>query len=67
MKLTDLADHEKQFAVLDKDGNILCPVYEKNLAKVTEYGTVRRCKKCEKAPRDTIFISHDDCCGRRCG
>lgn len=67
MKLSDLADHERKNAIWDKDDNVICPYCEKRLAKVTKYGMIRPCKKCENHPRDTLFISHDDCCGRRCG
>jgi uncharacterized CHY-type Zn-finger protein len=67
MKLTDLDDYEKKSAILDKDNNVICPYCKKLLAKVTKYGMIRPCKKCEKAPRYTFMMAHDDCCGRRLG
>jgi len=65
MKLNDLHESEKSSAILDKEGNILCPNCEKNLAIVTKYGMIRRCKKCEKNKTYSFMIAHDDQCGRR--
>jgi uncharacterized protein YbaR (Trm112 family) len=47
MKLNDLAEYEKETAIIDKNGNILCPDCKKRLALVTEYGLIRRCKRCQ--------------------
>lgn len=67
MKLTDLAEYEKKSAILDESDNVLCPCCQKRLAIITKYGTVRNCKRCENKRRESFFISHDDCCGRRLG
>ena len=48
MKLTDLAECEREEALLDKDGTVLCSICKKRPAIVTPYGMLRRCKLCEK-------------------
>lgn len=56
MKLTDIVEWEHKNAVLDKEGNVLCPSCQKELAKVTSYGNIRRCKKCQKKPFESSFM-----------
>lgn len=62
MKLKDLSTWEKD-AILDKEGNVLCPVCQKELAIVTEYGMIRNCGGCKNKPSDfnlmVSFVSHD--------
>lgn len=64
MKQNDLNEFEKKDAVLDKQGNVLCPVCKKRLAIVTEYGMVRTCNKCER-PKCNIMVSIDEPGGRK--
>lgn len=64
MKLKDLSEQEINDAVLDKKGNVLCPICQKNLAIVTEYGMVRTCPKCER-PKCNIMVSIDEPGGRK--
>jgi len=51
MKLRDISDWEKQDAILDKEGNVLCPCCRKNLARVNRYGMIRKCKECQKTKK----------------
>lgn len=64
-KLNDLNDNEKIRAVLDKDGNVLCLYCEKNLAKISEYGMLRKCDACEKIKDYNVMVSIDEPNGRR--
>ena len=47
MKLNEINESERDRAKLDKDGNVLCLHCEKNLAKISEYGMLRKCDECE--------------------
>lgn len=48
LKLSDLNESERQRAKVDKNGEVLCLWCEKNPAKVSEYGMIRKCDECEK-------------------
>lgn len=62
-KIEDLNESEKHRAKLDKDGNVLCIECEKNLAKISEYGMIRRCDEC--ANKKYFFVSMDEPGGRK--
>lgn len=47
-KLNDLNESERKRVTLDNDGNVLCIYCLKNLAKVSDYGMLRKCDECEK-------------------
>ena len=63
MKLNDLNEWEKPDAILDKDGNVLCPYCKRRFAIVNKYGMVRSCKKCEKKKDDGFMYSFVDANG----
>lgn len=63
-KLNDLCISEKKRAILDKRGNVLCLFCEKNLAKVSEYGMIRKCTKCSKLTFGPM-VSMDEPGGRK--
>lgn len=47
-KIKDLNESEKDRAIIDKNGIVLCLHCEKNPAKISEYGMLRKCDECEK-------------------
>jgi len=64
MKLKDLNESELLDAVIDKKGNVLCPICKKRLAIITEYGMIRTCQNC-KREKINIMVSIDEPGGRK--
>ena len=64
MKLSDLNESERLRAKVDKDGNVLCIWCNKNPAKVSEYGMLRKCETCEKE-KYNVMVSIDEPSGRK--
>jgi uncharacterized protein YuzB (UPF0349 family) len=64
MKLSDLNESERLRAKVDKNGTVLCIWCEKNPAKVSEYGMLRKCDECSKE-KYNVMISIDEPSGRR--
>lgn len=50
-KLKDINESERD-AVVDKKGNILCPLCQKRQAIITDYGMIRKCKSCQSIKSD---------------
>ena len=46
-KLKDLHESELENAIVDKKGNVLCPVCKKRQAIITDYGMIRNCQNCK--------------------
>ena len=66
MLITDLAEHEKKYAKVDKKGNILCPECNKELVPDNEYGIIKRCPICQKKERYyNIMVMIDEPGGRK--
>lgn len=65
MKLKDLSEWDKNNAVLDYKGNVLCPVCRNNLAQVSEYGMIRKCKECKDFKTKTFSYSFTDSNGHK--
>ena len=63
-KLNDLNETERERAITDKKGNVLCIHCEKNQANISDYGMLRACDECSKKTRGPI-ISIDEPSGRR--
>lgn len=63
-KLKDINEWEKEDAILDSKGIILCPVCKKNQANITEYGMIRTCDNC-KREKYNVMVSIDEPSGRR--
>lgn len=51
-KINDLNESEIKNAILDSEGNILCPVCEKRQAIITDYGMIRKCQSCASIKPD---------------
>lgn len=65
-KINDLNESEIKNAVLNNEGDILCPVCEKRLAIVTDYGMIRNCKECGENKQDyNVMVVIDEPSGRR--
>jgi uncharacterized CHY-type Zn-finger protein len=47
-KLTDLNECERERAKVNKKGVVLCLQCEKYPAKISEYGMLRKCTRCQK-------------------
>lgn len=47
-KIEDINESERDRVKVDKDGIVLCLWCEKNPAKVSEYGMLRKCDECSK-------------------
>jgi len=47
MKLNEVNKKYQDEAILDKDGNVLCPICRKEKAWVS-WGRIEPCQKCEK-------------------
>ena len=55
-KLEDLCDWEKlNNPAIDLNGDIICPGCLTNKAIITDYGMIRKCKKCQKNHIPTII------------
>ena len=65
MKISDLNPLERKRVKVDKKGTVLCLWCEKNPAKVSEYGILRRCNECEKIKDYNVIVSIDEPGGRR--
>lgn len=63
-KLSDLNESERSRAKVDKNGTVLCLQCEKNPAKVSEYGMLRKCDECSKE-KYHVMVSIDEPSGRR--
>lgn len=65
MKITEVNEWDKNNAVLDPEGNVLCPVCKKNLAQVSEYGMIRKCNECKDVKVYTCGYAFVDSNGRK--
>lgn len=65
MKFTEVNEWDKNNAVLDPQNNVLCPVCKKNLAQVSEYGMIRKCKSCKDVKFYTCGYAFVDSNGRK--
>lgn len=63
-KIEDLNESERSRAVVNKDGEVLCLHCNKNKAKISEYGMLRKCDECEKKTFGPI-VSISEPSGRR--
>lgn len=63
-KLSDLNESERDRVKVDKNGIIICPWCEKNPAKISEYGMLRKCDECSKLNFGPI-VSISEPSGRR--
>ena len=64
MKLSDLNKSERLRAKVDKNVTVLCLQCQKNPAKVSEYGMLRKCDECSKLNFGPI-VRIDEPSGRR--
>ena len=64
MKLSDLDKSERSRAKVNSKGEVLCLMCEKNPARVSEYGMLRKCIECEKERFGPMVVC-DDQCGRK--
>lgn len=60
MKLNNLSDWEKPDAILNDAGEVLCPHCLKNLARVSKYGMIRKCKECRGVKTESFAYSFED-------
>lgn len=65
MKLKDINEWEKDNAILNKNGDVLCPSCLKELAKVTEWGMIRKCDKCKDIRNVSFSYAFNDANGRK--
>ena len=63
MRLSDVSEWDKPNAILDKKGNVLCPMCEKRFAIVNEYGMIRKCEKCKDIKNGSFNYSFVDANG----
>ena len=64
-KISDLNESERSRAKVNSKGEVLCLWCEKNPAKVSEYGMLRRCNECEKIKDYNVMVMIDEPSGRR--
>jgi len=65
-KINDLNESEIKNAILDSEGNILCPVCEKRQAIITDYGMIRNCQNCKDIKEEyNVMVSIDEPGGRK--
>jgi len=63
-KITDINEAERDRAKVNSKGIVLCIHCEKYPAKISEYGMLRACSKCEGIQRGPT-VSIDEPSGRR--
>lgn len=50
--IKDLNESEIESAIVDKKGNVICPMCKKKQAIVTDYGMIRKCQSCASIKPD---------------
>lgn len=65
MKITEVNDWDKNNAILDSQNNVLCPICKKRLARVSEYGMIRKCNICKDVKTYTCGYAFVDSNGRK--
>lgn len=63
-KLTDLNEDERTRCKVNSKGEVLCIYCNKNPAKISEYGMLRKCDECSKLNFGPI-VSINEPSGRR--
>lgn len=63
-KIEDLNESERDRAKVNSKGIVLCLHCEKNPAKISEYGMLRKCDECSKE-KYNVMVMIDEPSGRR--
>lgn len=60
VKINEISEFENnEFLKFNKNGDILCKMCEKRLAKVSSYGCLRKCDECQNI-KVTVNTQFDD-------